>query len=107
MLRVIAMAILSIGVMGATTYQRQFQTVKHPACVKSPEQYASFVKAILDEDEFVVKFYMQTGCGLMKADLPATIIEKGPYWIKIKVEPEGSDPVILYTSSKGIVGKEE
>ena len=100
--RVIAVAILSISLMGATTYQRQFQTVQHPACVESPEQYASFVKAILDEDEFVVKFYTQMGCGLMKPDMPAAVVERGPYWIKIRVEPEGSDPVILYTGPDGI-----
>ena len=95
MLRVIAIAILSIGLMGATTRGL-------PACAESPEQYASFLSAIMSEDEFVVHFYTQMGCGLMKPDMPATVIERGPYWIKIKVEPEGFDPVILYTSSEGI-----
>ena len=93
--RVIAVAVLSIFLMGATT-------TSHPACENSPEQYAMFVKAIMDDDEFVVEFYMQTGCGLMKPDMPATVIERGPYWIKIEVEPEGHDPVILYTSSEAI-----
>jgi hypothetical protein len=95
MLRLLAIAIFSIFLLGATT-------VQHPACAKSPEQYASFLRAITSEDEFVVRFYTQTGCGLMKPDLPATVIERGPYWIKIKVEPEGFDPVILYTSSEAI-----
>ncbi len=95
MLRVLALAILSIGLMGATT-------VDHPACAGSPEQYASFLKAILAEDGFVVEFYMQTGCGLMKPDMPAAVVERGPYWIKIRVEPEGYDPIMLYTGSEGI-----
>ena len=59
-------------------------------------------RLIGNDDEFVVHFYTQMGCGLMKPDMPATVIERGPYWIKIKVEPEGFDPVILYTSSEGI-----
>ena len=99
-LRVIAVAILSIFLMGATT-------VEHPACATNPEDYASFLTAIMSEDEFVVSFYTQMGCGLMKPDMPATVIERGPYWIKIKVEPEGFDPVILYTSSEAIEEEEE
>jgi hypothetical protein len=95
-LRVIAVAILSIFLMGATTVG------KYPACEKSPEQYASFLKAVMSDDEFVVGFYMQEGCGFMKPDMPATVIERGPYWIKIKTEPEGVDPVTLYTSPEGI-----
>ncbi len=99
MLRVLAIAILSIGLMGAVT-------AGSPACTGGPEKYASFLRAILAEDEFVVEFYMQTGCGLLKPDMPATVLERGPYWIKIKVEPEGYDPFILYTSPEGIEEEE-
>ena len=99
MLRVIAIALLSIGLMGATT-------VQYPACTRSPEYFASFVRAIVANDEFVVEFYVQTGCGSMKPDMPATVLERGPYWIKIKVEPEGHDPVILYTSPEAIIEEE-
>ena len=92
MIRILAMAVFSIFLMGATTVK------DHPACANSPEQYALFLKAVMDADEFVVQFYMQTGCGFMKADMPATVLERGPYWIKIRVKVEGYDPIILYTS---------
>lgn len=82
--------------MGMTTVE------EYPACENSPEQYAAFLKAVMDEDGFVVEFYMQTGCGFMKADMPATVVERGPYWIRIRVEPEGHDSVLLYTSPIGI-----
>ncbi len=91
MFRILAIAIFSIFLLGAST-------VQHPACIESPEQYASFLRAIMNSDEFAAQFYMQSGCGLLKPDLKATLIEEGPYWIKIKVEPEGVDPIILYTS---------
>jgi hypothetical protein len=95
MFRLAAIAIFSIFLLGAST-------VQHPACIESPEQYASFLRAIMSDDEFAAKFYMQSGCGLLKPDLKATLIEEGPYWIKIKVEPEGVDPIILYTHPEAL-----
>ncbi len=92
MVRAIALAILSIALMGASTVNM------HPACADSPEQYASFVKAIMAEDRFAVEFYLQTGCGFMRGDIPATVLERGPYWIKIEVAPEGLPPATIYTS---------
>ncbi len=96
MIRVIVVAILSIALMGATTVNM------HPACANSPEQYASFVKAIMAEDRFAVEFYLQTGCGYMKEGIPATILESGPYWVKIQVEPEGFPLTTIYTSPGSI-----
>ncbi len=95
MLRVMAIALLSLFLMGATT-------VVGPACENSPEQYASFVGAIMVEDGFVIEFYTQMGCGFMKEDMPAAVIERGPYWIRIRVELEGYDPILLYTSPLSI-----
>ena len=90
MLRVFALAVLSLALMGATTNNKQ------PACANSPEQYAFFLRSIMAEDIYVVEFYLQTGCGFLKEGLPATIVERGPYWIKIEVEPKGHKPVTLY-----------
>ncbi len=95
MLRILVIALFSVFLMGATT-------TSHPACIESPEQYASFVRAIMGDDRFAVEYYFQVGCGMLKPDLKATLIEEGPYWIKIKVEPEGVDPIILYTSPEAI-----
>jgi hypothetical protein len=92
MIRIIALAVLSIALMGATT------ELKHPACVEGPDQYAAFVRAVMNQDRFAIEFYLQTGCGFMKADMPATVLERGPFWIKIEVQPEGKPSVILYTS---------
>jgi len=95
MFRAVAIAFLSIFLLGATT-------VSHPACIESPEQYASFLTAIMEGDSFVVQFYEQTGCGMLKADMPATIVEEGPFWVRVIVEPEGVDPIYLYTSPGAI-----
>ena len=96
MIRTIAVAILSIALMGAPTVHM------HPACADSPEQYTSFVQAIVAEDRLAVEFYLQTGCGYMKEGILATILERGPYWVKIQVEPEGFPTVTIYTSPGSI-----
>ena len=97
MLRILAIAILSIVLMGMTTIE------DHAACGGSPDQYAAFVRAIMNEDRFAVDFYLQTGCGFMKVDMPATVLERGPFWIKIEVQPpEGKPTAELYTSPGSI-----
>ncbi len=95
MIRTIAIAILSVVLMGATTVYR------HPACPDSPEQYRSFVKAIMTEDRFAVQFYLQIGCGFL-AVVPADILEFGPYWVRVRVKPPQGEPATLYTSPVSI-----
>ena len=99
MKRVIAMAILSIALMGANT------VAPHPACRKGPdgpELFASFVKALMNEDNFAIDYYLQSGCGFMKADLDATVLEEGPYWAEVLIKMEGYPDAIIYTSPGSI-----
>jgi len=97
MIRVIALAILSIALMGATTVN------SHPACPDSPEKFRAFVQAITIDDRFVIQYYLQTGCGFMKEGMPATVLKRGTDWVKIRVEPEGFPPADIYTSPGSII----
>ena len=90
------LAIIAVVSMGATTVHL------YPACEKSPEQWANFVIAVLTEDKYATQFYMETGCGFLKGDMPVTVIERSEHWVRVRVKPEGHPPVIVYTSPEGI-----
>jgi hypothetical protein len=71
-----------------------------PACLASagPEAFRNLMQAIAREDQFVIQFYMtQKGCGPMKPNMRAEILEEGEFLVKIRIHPEGYPPAVVYT----------
>ena len=91
----ILLAILALCLTGATTVK------DHPACVEGPEMYRDFVSAVLDEDEFAVEFYKLLGCGYLKGNEKAEVLETGDYWVRVKVAT-AIGPLTVYTSPHSI-----
>lgn len=97
----VAIAIMALALAGVASAGEEKKTKEGwPACLASsgPETFGNFMQAIVRQDEFAVQFYMtQKGCGPMKANMRAEILEEGQILVKIRIHPEGHSPAVVYT----------
>jgi hypothetical protein len=57
-----------------------------------------FMQAVASQDKFAIQFYAtQKGCGPMKGDMRAEVLERYPILILIRIHPEGFPPAEVYT----------
>lgn len=95
----VAIAIMALALLGAAGEEKRTKE-GWPACLASagPETFGHFMQAVARQDQFAVQFYMtQKGCGPMKADMRAEVLEEGQILVKVRIHPEGHPPAVVYT----------
>jgi hypothetical protein len=100
----VAIAIMALMLLGAAGEEKRTKE-GWPACLASagPETFGNFMQAIARQDKFAIQFYMtQKGCGPMKPNMRAEILEEGQLLVKIRIHPEGHDPAVVYTIQEAL-----
>lgn len=102
----VAIAIMVLALAGVAGAGEEKRTKEGwPACLASsgPETFGNFMQAVARQDQFAIQFYMtQKGCGPMKPNMRAEILEEGQLLVKIRIHPEGHDPAVVYTIQEAL-----
>jgi hypothetical protein len=100
-LMAVALAIMALALAGVANADEDRKTkAGWPACPaeEGPEIFMDFMQAVASQDKFLVHFYTaQKGCGPMKGDMRAEILERLPILIKIRIHPEGFPSAEVFT----------
>jgi hypothetical protein len=95
-----ALAVLALGLLGATTEQGW------PACSAKegdPKVFENFVQALVTENVFRIQYYeMHRTCGALKGGMLAEVLEVGKWWVKVRVWPKPNRPEVVFTSPAAI-----
>lgn len=98
MWKLLGTIVLSLSLMGLTTVHEK------PACLDSPQNLLTFVKALEENDKDTLSIIVAMGvCAYLKGGNNAEVLERGDGWIFVRLSSIDTDDTIdVYTVPDGV-----